>query len=182
LLNIQLNNLNKYVGDALSTLTSHTVLLQDQPVPKSVSDTTVAFKLKDWQEYGVTSDFFENDEPDSDAYVTEGLYTVTLSLISSGKNSEQALLEISNRIVKETSLDLFESFGFAYLKKSNIRSSPRQTATGWEQSNVLTIMFDVLVSETDTIDYFNQVEVTQIINDVDDSLIDSQTYTIHLNP
>ena len=149
----------------------------DTTIPILVSEQTnpnypnyLTYRLINWTQLGHGySDWEDPEDEDSETYDTESLWSVTLRLVFIGVKSEQLALEFGHHFNKVSYQMSFENSGLYYNLHSGIRPTPRAVADGWEQRHMLDVKFNIVIKDSEELEFFNSVEITQEIeNEVGD--------------
>ncbi len=154
--------------------------VSDTAIPILVSEQTnpnypnyVTYRLINWTQLGHGySDWEDPEDENSEAYDTESLWSVTLRLVFIGVKSEQLALEFGHHFNKVSYQMSFENLGLYYNLHTGIRPTPRAVADGWEQRHMLDVKFNIVIKDSEELEFFDIVEITQEIeNEAGDLLL-----------
>ena len=143
-------------------------------------DNWVSYKLKNLQQVGSSAWEYEDSDPDSDAFKTQSCWIADLEIVTIGNKSADWALSLSHQFNKEIFRDLFEAIGLVFLSKSDIKYAPRLVSTGWEQRNLFTVKFNMIVEDIDDVPYIEIVEYDTTILNIDDSVLYESTTEIDI--
>lgn len=151
--------------------TSIPILVAEQGNPNYTN--YVTYRLINWTQMGHGySDWEDPEDDNSEAYDTESLWSVTLRLVFIGVKSEQLALEFGHHFNKVSYQMSFEDLGLSYNLHSGIRPTPRAVADGWEQRHMLDVKFNIVIKDSEELEFFDIVEITQEIeNEAGDVLL-----------
>ena len=134
-------------------------------------DNWVSFKLHDWKQLGGQWEEYVDEDEDSTEYKTETLWRVSLNIVCIGLLSDQIAVQLSHQFNKTIYLDSFENLGLFYLNTSDVLPTPYKLASGWEQRHQFDVNFNIIVSDTDEIDFVDVIEIThEVIGETGDVL------------
>jgi len=157
---IDIHYLHKEIAKILRLRVSseYPIGIQDQENPPY--DNWIAFKLTNWQQLGDQWEEYVDTDLDSVDYKTESQWRVTLNIVTIGLLSDQLAVQLSHQLNKTFYLDSFEAIGLFYLNKSQIKHTPYKLSSGWEQRHQFDVNFNIIVSDTDELDFVDIIEVT----------------------
>ena len=154
------------------------ILIQAQDNPPY--EEWISFRLTDWKQLGDQWEEYETTNLNSIVYRTESLWKVTLNIITVGVHSDQLALSLSHQFNKTFYLDSFKELGLFYLDKSQIKYTPYRLDSGWESRHQFNVMFNIVTSDTDNIEYVDIIEVTNEIQDPSGDVVLSRTDEIDI--
>lgn len=166
---IDIHHLHKEIAKILRLRTnlSYPIGIQGQDNPSF--DNWISFRLTNWKQMGDQGEEYVDEDLNSIDYKTESHWRVTLNIVTVGLLSDQLAVQLSHQLNKTFYLDSFEAIGLFYLNKSEIRHTPYKLASGWEQRHQFDVNFNILVSDTDELDFIDKIEIThEVIGETGD--------------
>jgi hypothetical protein len=172
---LNLKTLYQDIGETLALkLLNTNILVLEQTNPDYPE--WVGYKLIDWTQLAQSASEYETfEDEDSITYVTYSVWVVTLRIVFTGPKSEQHALHFGQHFNKDTFLYSFRELGLAFTDISPIKTAPYKLADGWEQRHILDIKFNIVIEDSEELDFFQSVEVTQEIQDEEGDVIVTRT-------
>lgn len=133
-------------------------VIQEEQEGYEPAENFVVTKLRDWVQ--VSSAEQRHNGGTSALYTVKTTWKVTLRLNSVGVDSNQILLEIAHKLNKTTTKTAFKSIGLFYSEASHVANAPKLLNNGWEQRYVLDVYFHTTIEDTDSLEYFEFVDLT----------------------
>ena len=176
---INISLLQEQIGDILETLTGLPAIVEEQE-GHPPADNYLAYKFKGWTQEGNESSSYLL--PESAVLTTYTLWTAELQVYGVGVDSNLSLINLTHQLVKDSTRQLFKTIGLTYQGKSATNPAPKQLTTGWEQRHSMTLDFTLLVSDTDSVDYVEFLEITQTVQDYNGNIVIEEDFTVDIIP
>ncbi len=169
---LNIHDLEKEISSVIKLkITGVPVLIAEQNNPSF--DNWVSYKLKNWTQLGEEiQEYDDPEDPDNSDFSTSTVWRVTLQVAFLGLQSEQMAMTFAHNLNKITYLDNFSALGLYYLNTDTIKTAPRKVDSGWEQAHIVEVNFNITITDTDQLDFFNTVEIThEVENELGDVIV-----------
>lgn len=154
---INISLLQEQVWEVIDNLTTAPVIQEEQEGHEP-AENFITTKLRDWVQVG--SGEQRHNGGTSALYTVRSTWRVTLRLVSVGVDSNQLLLELAHKLNKTTTKNAFKNIGLYYSDASHVINAPKAVNTGWEQRYILDVYFHTTIEDTDSLEYFEYVDLT----------------------
>ncbi len=154
---INISQLQEQVWEVIDNLTTAPVIIEEQEGHEP-AENFVTTKLRDWVQVGSSEQ--KHTGGTSALYDIKTRWRVTLRLVSVGVDSNQLLLELAHKFNKVTTRNTFKAIGLFYSDASHVINAPKLLNNGWEQRYVLDVYFHTVIEDTDSLEYFEFVDLT----------------------
>lgn len=172
--------LNKAIREKVTYLVDIPIIIGNQK-GTSPADNYVSMKLKDWQQIGKNHQS-RTDNTSTSTTTVKSLWKVCCEFRIIGQDSESQAITLASRLQKTSVIDGFESIGIDYLYKNPIKHAPRLLNTGWEETYILEVYFNLVITDTDTTGYIESAEIEGTIYDEASNEIYNHTWLVDTNP
>ena len=154
---INISLLQEQVWETIGNLITAPVIIEEQEGHEP-AENFVTTKLRDWVQIG--SNEQRHNGGTSALYTVRTTWKVTLRLTSVGVDSNQLLLELAHKLNKTTTKSAFKAVGLFYSDTSHVINAPKLLNNGWEQRYILDVYFHTTIEDTDSLEYFEFVDLT----------------------
>lgn len=176
---IDISVLQEEVGDVLETLSGVPCIVEEQEGHKP-ADNFIAYNFKGWEQIG--NDASEYLIDGNTTLTTYTLWQCTLEVIAVGVDSNLTLVNLTHQLIKDSTKELFKGVGLTYQGKSSVKPFPKILTTGWEQRYMMTVDFSLVVSDTDSVDYVEFLEITHTVKNFNGTTVIEEEFTVDIIP
>lgn len=176
---INISKLQEDIWEVLSTLTTAPLLISEQE-NYSPADNYAVFKIKHWEQIGSSNS--EHIGGTSAEYTNTTLWKFCLRVTGVGVDSNQILMEIAQRLNRETIKYSWSTIGITYQYTDSIKPYPYILATGWEQRYAMDVYFNMTIEDVENIGYIEFIDVTTTVKDETNNTVISNHQIVDIVP